>query len=200
MNIFRSLAKKIGLFKEISRQLESLQGGGDLQALIRRQNALLCTLMMAHKNEPQTLFALSQCLYSTENPSKSWNALDLATQRVQNSANLLRYLEFFRPFVSPNLKLKRVGGAGDGGYGMIAPECLADLMRNFSQNTADKSANLNNTKTRKANLSENKANLSENLKQNLGVNSSTNLSQNTENKDQNSSVNLAQNSSLSLSL
>lgn len=191
MNIFRSLAKKIGLFKEISRQL-----GGDLQALIRRQNALLCTLMMAHKNEPQTLFALSQCLYSTENPLKSWNALDLATQRVQNSANLLRYLEFFRPFVSPNLKLKRVGGAGDGGYGMIAPECLADLMRNFSQ--ADKSANLNNTKSRKANLSENKANLSENLKQNLGVNSSTNLSQNTENKHQNSSVNLAQNSSLSL--
>ncbi len=38
---------------------------------------------------------------------------------ARNNDNIAHYLELLHPFVSPSLKLIRVGGAGDGGYAML---------------------------------------------------------------------------------
>lgn len=93
----RLLRKYYSLFKSLY-----------IRARERHINDVIFEELIASRNCQQAFVSLNLCYSST-------------LRKINNSQNLLRYLELIRPITHIDLKLKRFGAEGDGGYRMLPP-------------------------------------------------------------------------------
>ena len=92
------------------RKIKLNQLENELNQFARKYNNLVANQMILQRSDESVILALRQCL--------------MPVPKAKNPQNIVRYLNLVRPFVSPNLKLVRVGGVGDGGYAMA---CLPEF-------------------------------------------------------------------------